>query len=390
MAEVVPRLDGPVFLASELRSMGEEAAAKLADARRLEAEALALLVEYDDARGFEVDGYLTPQRHLVCEANLDEREANRLVRLARFCHVHPQLVAELESGRLSLDHVDELSAAASHVRPEVFSDALPDLIAAAAGVDLRRFVERLRSWQWRVEPEITEEDVEVTYEGRHLSVQPGLFGGAKGSFELDAASTVVFMAALETEPDPVDGIEPARSLRQRRADRLVEIAGLALNSSEADLVADPVTGDGARRLERATVDVVIDVATLMGADFGLDDHRTPGGDVDWDSIVSAFALTGMAPRPVLEQFMCDASWRALVMSGSSVVLDYSQAKPEIAPALRRAVRRRDQHCQFHGCDRHWTWCDVHHLIERSHGGVDSLDNLALVCRRHHTMIHQGG
>ncbi len=29
------------------------------------------------------------------------------------------------------------------------------------------------------------------------------------------------------------------------------------------------------------------------------------------------------------------------------------------------------HSQFHGCDRHWTWCDIHHLVENHHDGFDT-------------------
>ncbi len=34
-------------------------------------------------------------------------------------------------------------------------------------------------------------------------------------------------------------------------------------------------------------------------------------------------------------------------------------------------------------------CDAHHLIERSQGGPTSLDNLVLLCRRHHVLWHLG-
>ncbi len=51
---------------------------------------------------------------------------------------------------------------------------------------------------------------------------------------------------------------------------------------------------------------------------------------------------------------------------------------------------RDLHCVFPGCDRPATWCDVHHLIPWSQGGATDLDNLVLLCRHHHTLVHEGG
>jgi hypothetical protein len=35
------------------------------------------------------------------------------------------------------------------------------------------------------------------------------------------------------------------------------------------------------------------------------------------------------------------------------------------------------------------WCDAHHITHWLDGGETSLDNCILVCRFHHTAIHQG-
>ncbi len=116
-------------------------------------------------------------------------------------------------------------------------------------------------------------------------------------------------AALQTDPDPTNGIEPARTLKQRNADRLVELAGTALLNEAADHDCEghePHGPSGARQNNRPTINVIIDLPTLLGGDFDLDNHRTNDGNVDWDAIQAGFALTGSTPRPVLQQFFCDA------------------------------------------------------------------------------------
>jgi hypothetical protein len=55
-----------------------------------------------------------------------------------------------------------------------------------------------------------------------------------------------------------------------------------------------------------------------------------------------------------------------------------------------AVMARDLHCAFPRCDRPASWCDVHHLIPWSEGGPTSLDNLVMIGRHHHTLVHEGG
>jgi hypothetical protein len=60
----------------------------------------------------------------------------------------------------------------------------------------------------------------------------------------------------------------------------------------------------------------------------------------------------------------------------------------LTPHLRRALHLRDRGCAFPYCDRPPNWADAHHVRAWQHGGPTSLDNLVLLCRRHHVMIHQ--
>jgi hypothetical protein len=45
---------------------------------------------------------------------------------------------------------------------------------------------------------------------------------------------------------------------------------------------------------------------------------------------------------------------------------------------------------FAGCQAPPGVCEVHHLVTWAHGGTTSLDNLALLCRRHHRAVHEDG
>jgi 5-methylcytosine-specific restriction endonuclease McrA len=66
-----------------------------------------------------------------------------------------------------------------------------------------------------------------------------------------------------------------------------------------------------------------------------------------------------------------------------------RAQQNIPPALRRAVRTRDQRrCRVPGC-RNATFLDVHHLELRSEGGRHAAENLLTVCDLHHRALHRG-
>ncbi|MBZ0111813.1 MAG: HNH endonuclease [Thermoanaerobaculia bacterium] len=49
---------------------------------------------------------------------------------------------------------------------------------------------------------------------------------------------------------------------------------------------------------------------------------------------------------------------------------------------------RDRRCRFPGCDI--THCDAHHIDHWADGGETKLENLILLCRKHHRAVHEEG
>jgi hypothetical protein len=75
------------------------------------------------------------------------------------------------------------------------------------------------------------------------------------------------------------------------------------------------------------------------------------------------------------------------LAADSEPLDVGRRSAIVPPSMRRAVIARDRHCRFPGCDRPPAWCDAHHVLHWADGGATSVENLLLLCRRHHRMIH---
>jgi hypothetical protein len=58
--------------------------------------------------------------------------------------------------------------------------------------------------------------------------------------------------------------------------------------------------------------------------------------------------------------------------------------------LRRALKRRDRgRCRFPSCLA-TRFLDAHHIIHWADDGPTDLDNLALLCRFHHRLVHEAG
>jgi hypothetical protein len=72
-----------------------------------------------------------------------------------------------------------------------------------------------------------------------------------------------------------------------------------------------------------------------------------------------------------------------------MVIDVGRAKRVISGPTRKALNVRDKHCVWPGCDRPATWTSAHHLVHWIRRGTSDLRNLALLCYRHHWMVHEG-
>ena len=103
-------------------------------------------------------------------------------------------------------------------------------------------------------------------------------------------------------------------------------------------------------------------------------------------------LEGFGPIPLETAFRlaCDCSVTRVFMRGESEVLDLGRSTRLASAAQHKALAIRDRGCVFPGCDRPPAWCNAHHLVWWEHGGPTDEQNLCLLCRRHHTLCHEGG
>jgi hypothetical protein len=71
------------------------------------------------------------------------------------------------------------------------------------------------------------------------------------------------------------------------------------------------------------------------------------------------------------------------------VLHVGRAHRTAPPRLRKALEVRDQHCAAPGCRIDPSRCEAHHVHEWERDGGTDLDNMVLLCTRHHHAVHDG-
>ena len=100
-----------------------------------------------------------------------------------------------------------------------------------------------------------------------------------------------------------------------------------------------------------------------------------------------------APWPdrleTVQRIACDATVVVAVDDKLGHTMYEGRARRFPSGAQRREVIRRDRHCRFPGC-ANATFAAVHHIKPWGSGGRTDLENLVLVCTKHHGMVHRNG
>jgi hypothetical protein len=153
----------------------------------------------------------------------------------------------------------------------------------------------------------------------------------------------------------------------------------------------PVATRRADALERlAEAFLAGDTGTASGGDsYLINLHTEPEVlQADGDGAEAECDECGHVAAETSRRMACDASvvkWRE---DADGEPLSIGRKTRTIPPAIRRALHRRDGGCRFPGCSCR-RFVDAHHIVHWADGGETAMDNLVLLCRRHHRLVHEG-
>ncbi len=144
-------------------------------------------------------------------------------------------------------------------------------------------------------------------------------------------------------------------------------------------------------------------ALVAVAEAWLTEHKTSSRANPYEVIVhvDADALRCDAPGARCEidgagsiapetarRMTCDSALVGLIEYDGEA-LSIGRRSQRVTHALRRALEARDQTCCFPGCANE-ARLDAHHIVHWVKDGYTEPPNLALLCKRHHRMVHEGG
>jgi len=236
----------------------------------------------------------------------------------------------------------------------LFAGHEADVVPALAPLSVADTARAMAQWAARADAVVEGGPVDGAGD-RALRVSQTLAGRFVVDGSLDAEGGAVVSRALAL----ADSNDFSVAAPRRRGQALVDIARFFLDHAAV----------GSARRRRPHLNVVVSVEDLAAG--GPGELLDEGAGVDGATV---------------SRLLCDCAVNR-VLVGPSAVLDYGISTRTIPAPLWSALAVRDRHCRFPGCERPPGWCEGHHVRWVQHGGPTSLDNLVLVCSRHHHLLH---
>jgi hypothetical protein len=324
-----------------------------------------------DARGAsEADSGLTTVAWLASEAGLSRATASSRVKVARAMRsTLDEVDGALREGRVSFDHARVLAGACNPRIAGQIGELQAPLIEVAGELPFEAWRREIAGVLDRLD-EDGGHDPDRDVARNKLFVSASI-EGTQLSGELVGEHAAVARHALDTVADEL----------------------FRLYRSDTANGADP---DGHQGLTRSNL-LALALVELCRRGLATDTDSIDAPRPEVSLVIRADAPDRAVtsdgthlPDAVSRLFSCDPDLTVVSVDDAGVPLHVGRSSRLATPGQRRALRVRDGGCIFPGCDAPPGWCDAHHVIHWDDGGRTDLDNLCLLCRRHHSITHRNG
>ena len=324
------------------------------------ARLLALLAEFDRRQSWAGWGIHSCAHWLNWKCGIDLGAAREKVRVAHAVEVLPAIKQAFAAGELSYSKVRTITRIATTENE--------DYLLMIARHSTAAHVERLVRAYRQADREAALAKANAAHRGRTCT------------WYFDDEGSLVIKARLPAEAGALF------------------IEGMVSASSDLEFDSSVADGDNARAAQRA--DALVHLAEQF-----LARGAVPSSSADRHLVVmhvdlNALKTTGDYARADLDhgpavapetarRVACDAARHTIEEDDHGEPLNIGRKTRTIPPAIRRFLTQRDRGCRFPGCTHH-RYVDAHHVEHWADGGETSADNLLLLCRRHHRLVHEGG
>jgi hypothetical protein len=309
-----------------------------------------LAAEFAKRAKHDDDGFVTPIDWMRFNGHMTAGAAANSVAVGEAVHRIPESMEAMAEGKIGFAHLTVMARTAEAIGDRFDESALIDKARASSP---GKFHYICTHYRHAADPARYAEEQAEQVQQRRLRLSKWIDGTVLLSGEFDPEGGAIVLTALQARSRK-SGAHDDRDLEQRQGDALVELAA----------------GGGSQ----AQIQVTSSIETLLGL------AGAPAADMELSLPISSKAV---------ERLACDSSIARVLLDSDSMVIDVGRSKRVVSEPTRRALWARDGSCRWPACDRPASWSAAHHVVHWIHGGDTDLDNLILLCHRHHRMVHEG-
>jgi hypothetical protein len=317
-------------------------------------ELLVMIREFDERGGCLKWGLDSTAKWLAWRCDLSTATAREKVRVAQALKHLPLISETFASGELSYSKVRSLTRVANMGNEEY-------LVAFALRNPTRHVADYCR--ELRMGAPSSTGIAERAFSNRFLRVRRDANRGMLSvTVELPIEAGELIEKALDKArddecleiPDLVD-----TSWSKRQADAFVTMLKEYLQDSDSD--------EAKKSSDNYLVNIHVDQSALAGG-------------VGRSSV----------PIETVKRLCCDGKAVVMTETKDGEPLSIGRKSRVVPKGIERAVRSRDKNtCRFPGCCNK-RFVDIHHIEHWANGGETAVEQLMLLCSKHHTLVHEGG
>jgi hypothetical protein len=361
-----------------------------------------ILARYEESDEWTNTGFLSAQQAVVYETGTFSGNVKSSVEKGKLLNRYPAIKEAISNNSISYDHVVPLLPLIEEKYCEFFDTDAELLLEAAKLMPANRFARAITHWKYTVDEVIDDPSEEYArFEERFLHIYETEYGYWRIDGKVDPITGLLAKKALEDVRNKLwrahdPETRESYTVEKQRADALGYLAqGYMNNLNKAETpVSSGKSGKcaGYKPVEPETLpqesfhfstqpklvaDIVIDINDLNPKSTTRDFIHKCLTEVN--PIISTHSLQ------YREQMLCDSLLEVPINRNGTYDLGHSVRTAPLK--LKKQLMLSQSTCSIDGCITPAQWCDAHHIEHWAHGGETNLDNLALLCQRHHTMIH---
>jgi len=359
---------------SDAEKLGAEITELCSYIYAVESRFLSLIREFDEKGYWAQQGLFSCAHWLNLKCGIGMNAAREKLRVAHALAELPKISERFDKGQLSFSKVRAIT--------RIANASNEDYLLMIADHGTAHHVEKLVS-KYRTAKRLQDADiVRAQYSNREMT------------HYYDHDGCLVIKARLPAEQGAliVKALEMAMDVQFRDNDVYPKGSSTAVHvplGQTSDLESDSETEVVPIAARRA--DAFTDIAETY-----MNNNESSGSTADrYQVVVHVTAVTSSIEdgpgisSETSRRIACDSSVVCIKEDENSEPLSIGRRSRSIPPPMRRALRARDKGCRFPGCTN-TRFVDGHHIQHWADGGQTSLDNLVMLCRHHHHLVHEGG